>query len=436
MGIVVLVAGLLAQQGVDFPLRAVHVRGNASLKEAAIVSVSGLAAGQKVGKAELDAAKDKLLATGMFETVAFQFGPDSDGQCCAANFEVHEITTVFPVQFENVPEPSADILAYLRAKNPLYGPKLPGTTQVIDYYARQVETFLASRNHPGKVIGSLVQTGKDEFKITFRTDATLPAVSAVTFTGNQEIISVKLQNAINDVAFGQPFTQDGFRQLLDAQIRPLYDAKGMVRVQFTDFTTEPDPRVKGVLVHVKVNEGKVYKLGNVSESTGDRDLVKLAKIKTGGTANFEEVNEGLDRVKTELRREGYMHVDGSVDREIDDKSLTVDVVLKFDKGPQYKFGKLTIQGLDLNGEPAVRKMWGVAEGKPFNALYPQYFLDRVREDGIFDGLGETKAATQINEKTHVVDVTLSFGASPKTAPKKKKPGIGEVTPPDKPGEVH
>ena len=78
-----------------------------------------------------------------------------------------------------------------------------------------------------------------------------------------------------------------------------------------------------------------------------------------------------------------------MDRKIDDKSLTVDVVLKFDKGPQYKFGKLTIQGLDLEGEPAVRKMWGVAEGRPFNALYPNYFLDRVREDGIFDGLGET-----------------------------------------------
>jgi outer membrane protein insertion porin family len=404
-----------------FPIRAIHIRGNRTLGEPAILSVTGLAPNQVAGKAELDAAKDKLLATGMFETVAFQFEPGTDGQCCVANFDVAEITALFPVQYENIPEPAADIEAFLKSKNPLYGPKLPGSTAVLDAYAHQIEQFLASRNHPGKVLGVLTQTGKNDFKITFRTNESIPAISSVTFTGNKAIISVKLQNAINDVAFGQPFTQDGFRQLLDNQIRPLYDAMGMIRVKFPAFTTEPDPRVKGVIVHVTVEEGAVYKLGKVAIAGADTDLLKTAKIKTGELVNFDEIKQGLDRVKQSLKRSGYLKVDGTVDRNIDDKAMTVDVVLNMEKGPQYTMGKLTIQGLDLNGEPAVRKLWSYETGKPFNALYPDYFLDRIRENGMFDGLGATKATTQIDENTHVVDVTLTFGSSPKPI-QRKRPG--------------
>jgi outer membrane protein insertion porin family len=406
-----------------FPLRAIHVRGNKNLPEPAIISVTGLTPNQNVGKADLDAAKDKLLATGMFETVAFQFEPGPDGQCCIANFDVAEVTALFPIQFENIPEPQADIQAFLKSHNPLYRPELPGTTQVIDFYARQIEQFLASRNHAGKVVGSLVQTGKNEFKITFRSSESIPAISNVTFTGNKAISSVKLQNAINDVAFGQPFTRDSFRLLLDSQIRPLYDALGMIRVKFPMVTTEPDPRVKGVSVHVTVEESAVYKLDKVTISGAGRELVNTAKIKTGDIVNFDEINLGLDRVKAELRRQGYMHVDGDVERQIDDKAMSVSVVLKIEKGAQYTFGKLTIEGLDLNGEPAVRKMWSVEEGKPFNALYPQYFLDRVREAGMFDGLGATKFTTNIDEKTYVVDVTLIFGASPKIGPDRRPVSI-------------
>jgi outer membrane protein insertion porin family len=402
-----------------YPIREIHVTGNQNLTEAQVITASGLALNQLAGKQDIDAAKDRLVATGMFESAGYRFGPSEDGKGYVATLEVVEIQTLFPVQFENLPEPSGEIEAFLKSRSPMFGQKIPGTTQVIDYYARLISEFLASRNHAGNIIGQLTQTGKDQFKVSFRTSDPLPPVTSVTFTGNKEIISVKLQNAINDVAFGQPFSKDSFRMLVDNQIRPLYDARGMLRVQFPMFTTEPDPKVKGVSVHVTVNEGPVYKLAKVTVSGGDPDLVKTAKIKIGETANFDLINEGLDRVKQDLKKAGYLHVDGTVDRVLNDKALTVDVVLKLEKGPLYKFGKLTIQGLDLNGEPAVRKMWGVEEGKPFNALYPDYFLARVREAGMFDGLGETKSKTDIDETAHIANVTLIFGSSPKPSEKKR-----------------
>lgn len=241
-----------------------------------------------------------------------------------------------------------------------------------------------------------------------------PVISGVEFTGNKVIDSIKLQNAINAVAFGQPFTQDGFRLLLESQIKPLYDALGMIRTTFPTVTSEPDPRFKGVILHVTVEESGVYRLARVTISGADREYVNTSQIRTGGIVNFDDVKAGLERVKVQLRKDGYMHADGDIERNIDDEAKTVSVNLAMDKGDRYTFGKLTIEGLDLNGEPAVRKLWAVGEGKPFNALYPQYFLDRIKEDGMFDGLGATKATNHIDEKMHIVNVTLTFTAAPKT----------------------
>jgi len=96
------------------------------------------------------------------------------------------------------------------------------------------------------------------------------------------------------------------------------------------------------------------------------------------------------------------------------------VLLHIDEGPQFLFGTLTVEGLDLNGEAAIRKMWTHQPATPYNPEYPDYFLHHVRDEGLFDNLGETRAETKIDDKTHTVDVTLFFKYAP-TPVNRKKP---------------
>ena len=71
-------------------------------------------------------------------------------------------------------------------------------------------------------------------------------------------------------------------------------------------------------------------------------------------------------------------------------------------------------------EPAIRKMWGVKEGKPFDAEFPDAFLKDVRDQGLFDNLGDTSAQTKVNEDRRTVDVTLIFlGSKPTDAGRKR-----------------
>jgi len=85
-------------------------------------------------------------------------------------------------------------------------------------------------------------------------------------------------------------------------------------------------------------------------------------------------------------------------------------------------GALEIRGLDVISEPAIRKMWGEKGGKPFDPEFPDAFLKDVRDQGIFDNLGQTSSETKVNEALKTADVTLIFDGKPAQNPRRKRLG--------------
>lgn len=397
----------------EWPIASLSVEGNQNYSKEQILGVAGLKVGQMAGKSQFDAARDRLVATGLFDTVSYRFAPAKDSDAYAAAIQVVETGPLYPVQFAGLPAKPAEIETWLKSKNPTYTPKIPATTEVVTRYTRLIEQFLATRNQQEKVVGKLTPIATNEFAIVFRSTAPLATVAEVKFTGNSLFPATLLQNKISEVVIGAPYTESGFRALLDTAIRPRYDARGYVKVSFPKITTEPARDVSGVVVTVAVDEGSEFKLGDVHigghYAAKSAELLKVAKFKTGEIANFDEIAQGLDRIKRSLRRTGYLHAEAQIDRTVREKTKTVDLTIRIDEGPQFTFGKLIVQGLDLNGEAEVKKLWGLQEGKPFDGDYPDYFLNRVRSDGIFDNLHKTKAQVNVDDEHHTVDVTLQFG---------------------------
>ena len=106
-----------------------------------------------------------------------------------------------------------------------------------------------------------------------------------------------------------------------------------------------------------------------------------------------------------------MRAKARIDRKVDRVAKAVSVNIVAEPGPQFRFGKLTIEGLDVTTEPVVRKLWSVKPGAPFNADYPDYFLTQLREEGYFENLGKTQSKVDLDEENRVADVTyLRCGA--------------------------
>lgn len=413
---------------VKWPIESVVLEGIHHYTHEQVLAASGLKIGQLAGRPEFEAARDRLLSTGAFETVGYKFTPSPGGKGYIATFQIVEIEQAYPVRFDDLHVSELEAEKALKQKDPLFSlARLPATQPVLERHARWLQDFLASKGITEKVVGAVDVSDPGEYIVVFRPSRPLPAVAHVHFRGNQVLNENALWDAISSSAVGLPYTEDRFREMLRTALRPLYEVRGRVHVTFPELRTEPAKDVEGLTVTVTVDEGESYTLGKVTiedqTPVNPAELLKTGNFKTGDVANMELVNAGVDRIRDTIRRAGYIECQTSIARKLNDEKKTVDIAVHVDAGPQYIMGKLNLVGLELEGEAQIKRMWGLKDGKPFNPDYPDKFLARVKEDSVFDHLGKTKAETKIDAKNHVVDVTLTFAAAPVTkAPQRKGRG--------------
>jgi outer membrane protein assembly factor BamA len=394
------------------PLGEIHVKGNQHYTTQDIIAASGLHVGQRVLETEFEPARERLLATGGFETISYRYDPMPNGDGYSLTFEVAEVGRALPVRFEDLPSSDADLFRFLKDKEPLFGgDRAPGNPAVLERIAGKLTAHLGPKGMKDPVKAMVVADAPGELFVLFRPATERPRVAQISFTGNKLLDTATIANAFAIVSIGVEYKEQTVRQLLDTAIRPLYEARGYLGVQFPKIVTRPKKDVDGLDVTIQVVEGLPYKYGEINAAgpgVSAKEVYSIAGIKPGETANFDTVSEVPKKLVDRMQRDGFMRAKASYDRKVDDKTHTVNITFKTEPGAVYTFNKLNITGLDLHGEPAVRKIWGLKYGKPFNAEYPQRFLNEVKEQGMFDGLKETKFETKLDDTRKTVDVTLLF----------------------------
>jgi outer membrane protein assembly factor BamA len=393
-----------------WPLESVTVKGNSHFTRDQIVAASGLHLGKPVTKSDFDAARDRLVASGAFTNVSCGYEPAPSGKGYAATIDVVEVPELYPLKTEDLPITDAELQAFAKKRDALAGPKVPGTKEALERYKSYAVEMLAAKNYKDPITASVTSENPPDLIVLIRPAAARPNIVRVKFTGASSIPIPILQNKMADVATGVPYNETTFRILLDNNIRPLYEAKGQVRVAFPSITTQPAADVKGVDVTVQVVEGPVYKLGRVqvAGAPNEPELTKLVQLKSGQIIDFDEIKAAAQTLERNFRRQGYLDVSTNIERHYNDAEKSVDITLRVNPGARFMFTKLNIVGLDIESEPEIRKMWGLKEGKPFNIDYPDHFLKVVKDNGVFDNLKTTRSENKIDHSTHTVEVTLFF----------------------------
>lgn len=404
---------LLAQSpNSSYPLSQITVEGNRRFPAEKIISASGLKIGQPVNQGIFDAARARLLATGGFESVGYSFEPNVARNGYKATIDVSEVALMYRYRFEDLGVEEATLRAGLARQETLFGMEIPITPQVLQRYGGEL-TKLTGNSLP--VEGRLSLEIPDDPVIVFRPGGSRPRIAEVHFTGNQAVESMVLADAFYGAAFGTEFSDTAVRRLLDTNVRPLYEARGYLRVAFGEIKSEPSKLqgVVGISVTVALTEGPLYKLGKIrfSENVSNKEvkaLLDAGNFHEDQTANFDEVKAGVKSIKERYVRRGYLHAAVTAERHMDDKNNVVDLIVRVEPGAQYFYGNFAIRGLDILSEPVIKKMWGDRAKTPFDPEAPDAFLKSVREQQMFDNLGNTVAETKINEDSKTVDVTLVF----------------------------
>jgi outer membrane protein insertion porin family len=421
--LLLIASALAAQSPQKYPLRAIEIVGARNFDRDRIAALTGLKIGAMVDKNDFDRALANLDDAGVFETIEYRYTPQGDGYKLILT--VQEVEQLYPVRLEGFKEPEEKLLVLLREKVPLFAERVPSTGTMALRIGNALQQHWSEAGEESKIIGRLAPIEDGKLAMLFQPETELQTIAFVTFDGSQAIHPIELQRVFNPTAMGEAYSKSRLMELLHFNIRPLFEEKGRMDVQFEETSVEPDPGSSGLLIKVAVTDGPDYKYGKIEkpEAFGLPDDVvgKIFKFDPGDPADMKLVRDAQGQLDERYRRNGYLRADTKLETAIDHEAHTVDLAWKVTPGPQYKLRRLYIKGLDILSEPVVRKRWGMQIGDPFDAGYPAYFLDRIRAEQMFDNLENTKWTREIDETSKTVEVTLVFeGKQP------KKEGLPDV----------
>lgn len=410
-------------------LHSIAVKGNRLYSSPAIIQESGLKVGDRVSAAVIERARKKLQDTELFANVTdeYRFTTGTSVQY-DLTFEVSETTQLFPVRFERLDVSPDELKKYLRDHIDLYSDRIPGTEGVLHRYSAAIQDFLAQANtkiKPVKVHAIVSNDDPKELAVVFSPETPAPTISQVIVSGNKAVDTGAILRAVNAVAIGAPVSDVRLQSILNGAIKPLYAAKGYAAVSFPKVETEPSKTDRGVVVKVEIKDGPAFTFGSIRfHGSGlDEDEIRAnIPFKPGQAFNADQVDNFRIDLAHRLRRHGYLDATVLTDSQPDDSKHTVTVTYTVAPGSVYSFQTLDVQGLDVTSEPVIAKLWGEKPGRPFNPDYPDFFLKRVEEQGLFDNLGETRSDYTADASTHNVTVHLYFkgGASKQERARKKK----------------
>jgi outer membrane protein insertion porin family len=405
------------------PLHSIQVKGNSMYPADAIAAASGLKVGTKVSPGQIERSRKKLQDLELFNSVSYGYRTTPGAPpAYDVTFEVVENPQVFPMRFERLGDPEA-IRSYLKDHIELYSDRIPGTDGALQRYRAAVEAFVAQTSPNTKVRAVISNDDPKELAVLFTPNVAAPTISQVEVSGNEAIDTGTILRAVNEVAIGVPLSEVRLKMILDGAIKPVYAAKGYAAVSFPKVEVEPAKTNSGVVVKVQIKDGPQFKFGTVrfrGKGLEEDEVRSAITFKPGQLFNAEQMDNFRIELMNRMKRRGLLDSNITNETQVDDTKKTVNVTYNVVAGEPYNFAKLDIQGLDITSQPVIEKLWGEKPGHVFNPEYPEYFLKRVKEQGLFDNLADAHADYTTDTSTHTVTVHLYFKGGESAEEKERK----------------
>jgi outer membrane protein assembly factor BamA len=402
-------------------LREVHADGLKSLTAPQIAAISGLQTGAQVGRDQLQAAADKLLQSGLFAHVKYNFQSRADG--LVVTFHLEEAERI-PAYFDNLPWfTDGELNDAIRARLPFYDGKLPPAGAAVDQAAEATGEFLAAHGLQAAIEHQVVADPTSDGSVQeFHIDGAALKISSLEFSDANLNSSKMVQQQLAELK-GKPYSRMAVDLFLAEQVRPIYQKRGYLRVRLGPpeirLTGNPNQKLpEQIPVFVPVTPGSIYKWkgvefsGNSLLSTGT--LASDLNLKVDEVADGMAIEAGLDRIREEYAHVG--HLDAKIDpvASYDDQAHTLSYRIRIDEGKSYTFGALTVTGLSPAAEKRLRDAWTISQGELFDKASFEELLTKLqtKPSEIFHNLPvhyeNVGHWLQPDEANHTVDVLLDF----------------------------
>lgn len=379
-----------AQSPPASPLVELAFTGSQRFTAAQLAAASGLHPGQMVTRQDLQAAADRLAATGLFASVRYRFATTASG--VRVEFQLADAPTV-PVSFDNFPWfTDQELTQALAARLGLFDGTAPEAGSYVEQIAQELELLLVERGVQARVEHRLLQRPDGSgLEQQFRVVGPVPPVVRVEFTdalANQDPhVAERLRDLI-----GKPFSRYATEVFLLEQVRPVYLQQGYLQVKMgrPQARLEGNPNLPqpGLTVIVPVTPGVRYHwcgvrwTGNVALHTDELD--RLLGFRMGQLADGVALEGAWGRIRQRYGAMGYLDAQLTPQPSFDPAHACVSYQVTLSEGRQYRMGRLVISGLSPEAEKRVRQAWLLHPGQVFDRDYYQAFLDDIARRALAD----------------------------------------------------
>ena len=402
------------------PLREVRCDGQKHLSETQIAALTGLVVGSQVGRADLQTAADKLVQTGLFAKVSYNFETRTG---VVVTYHVQESLRI-PAYFDNIPWfGDSELADAIRKKLPFFDGTLPEAGGTVEQAADAVKELIGSHGLQVTLEHQVVANPTGEGTVQmFKVEGPALRIEKLEFSDVSLLASKTVQQHLSEIV-GKPYSRMTIDLFLTEAIRPVYLRKGCLHPKLGPpeirLTGNPNQKLpEQVPVFVLVDPGPVYHrkevhwTGNatVSEFTLNSDL----GLKAGDIADGMQIEAGWDRVREEFNHHGYLDAKVDPAPSFDESAHTVSYSVTIHEGPQYRFGKMVLTGLSLAAEKKLQAAWSIPQGEVFDKTKYEELLTKLQlhQEQVFGELPlhyETVGHwLQPDSNTRTVDVLLDF----------------------------
>lgn len=383
-----------------------------------LIAASGLQVGEMIDVDALDAAAEKLLASGLVTKLAYKLRERAG--VATVTFDVVEALKRgnLPVVFDNfvwfTPE---EITSAIRKEVPNYDGTAPESSAVIESIRHAVAELLLAHKIRAEIeyLPATNERGAQAHHLFTAKGVQMP-VCAISYPGASGVSEKELIDNSQSVT-GEDYSRESVTGFADVALRRVYHERGFLRVKFG----EPSARLakgaqgcgaNGVAVSLPVEEGLQYYWSGATwagvAAVGAAELDAALGMRAGELANELKIERALHEVERAYGRKGYLAISLRPTPDFDEATRRVAYRFDVREGAQYRMGTLEVVGLPAADADRLKAKWKLRAGEVYDATYAEAFGKTVVAEVNKPGAGaHVGIGVKPDNAKLVADVTIT-----------------------------
>lgn len=371
----------------SYTFNSVQVEGNQRIQTSTIIAYTGIEAGKSISAGELNAAYQRIVDSGVFETVDLQ--PRGN----TLVIQVEERPTINTVSIEGNRRIDDEALqGFIESKSrQVFNPARAEADAAIIAEAYSQQGRIAATVTP-----RIIRRSDNRVDLVFEiSEGDTIEVERISFVGNQvysdrrlrRVLQTKQAGILRSFIRADTLIED--RIEFDKQVlRDFYLSRGYVDFRILGTNVELTQERDGFFLVMNVQEGQQFRFGSITTSSemSQADPVvfqDVLRVRPGVVYSPSLIENSIARMERLGIQQGidFLRVEPRITRN--DRDLTLDVEFVLTRGPRVFVERIDVEGNTTTLDRVIRRQFRIVEGDPFNPREIRESAERIRALGFF-----------------------------------------------------